>query len=187
MQCSGCSVLWHPEGESNNQFPYILCVWMAIEWINCGIFQRIANNAILKQSFDWLLRSRHTHITYRTKSLESKRQNLIHTFTVRTKKRNFWFAHNGKAIFGCFIACCYRLTSGFCLRSFWFILRYSFFDSKVIVVVVESTILNISFTIINFMDCLFLRSCARLIFTFWAIRSKCDSVGRRTKFFGSNV
>lgn len=32
-------------------------------------------------------------------------------------KRKFRIAHNGKAIFGYFIACCYRLTSGFYLSS----------------------------------------------------------------------
>lgn len=131
MQCY--SVQWCPEVESNNQFPYILCVCvrMKIEWINCGIFQRIANNTILKQSFDWLMRSRHIQTIHAEQNRLRARDRISFTHLQSGRKsQNFWFAHNGKAIFDCFIACCYRLTNGLCLRSFWFILRVFFFIPK---------------------------------------------------------
>ena len=52
----------------------------------------------------------------------------------------------------------------------------------------NSTILNHKLTTINFMDCLFANACAcarhcRFIHMLADIRSKCDSVKRRTEFF----
>lgn len=90
-------------------------VWMAIEWINCSIFQRITNNAILKQSLDWLIHPKHSHTDSMCLGKHLK-GNHIHTFTGLATE-NVPFVYNGKAIFWFFIACCYHLTGGFYLNS----------------------------------------------------------------------